>query len=334
MNLSLGPLLGLYPAQIQPIGPLDSLGNAGGGSGASLWRFESGMGPLVPRAWPVDGPGLPILTRIHKWLGVLKDLDFIPIPIPVRDGRTILSFEGRFWEVSRWMPGFADPARPTSSARLQAAFAGLAALHDRWSHQTRLGRSPALLSRLDEADALVAMELKLMEFAVSHASVDPVHDLASRWLTIAPDGLNVVLSKLRREVAIELPIQPILRDARPDHFLFEGDRLTGLVDFGAVGVDSPSADLARLLLEWVGTDLHARSTALDAYERIRALAPRDSERIDLFAETAAWLGPARWIRWHYVERRPFADPNAVQTGLDRSLARLLERLDGVKSSEF
>jgi len=332
MSALLKPLLDLYPAQTQPIQPLQSLGNAGGGSGADLWRFESGSGPLVARAWPVDGPGLPILSRIHTWLGRLSELGFIPIPMATRDGRTLVPYDGRFWEVTRWMPGAADPDRPPEVGRLRAAFLGLAALHQRWSSLARIGPSPALQARHDEGETLLAMELKLISFAVSQAPADPLRDLAQRWLALARDGLIAMVANLRREAAIDLAIQPILRDPRPDHFLFGGGRLTGLVDFGAVGVDSPSADLARLLSEWVGTAREARSVALDAYTAIRPLSLREVEVIDVFAETAAWLGPARWIRWHYVERRPFADPNAVLLGLDRSLSRLLERLTDIRTS--
>ena len=49
-------------------------------------------------------------------------------------------------------------------------------------------------------------------------------------------------------------LQPCLRDARPEHFLFDGDQLSGLVDFGAMAVDSVVGDLARLIGEWLDDD--------------------------------------------------------------------------------
>ncbi len=322
----LDALLSLYPVHARPISAIVPIGNAGGASGASLWRFESGLGPLVARAWPVDGPGLTILTRIHTWIGRLAGLPFIPTPITAQDGRTLIPLDGRFWEVTPWMPGTADLARPPASARLHAAFSALATLHGRWARHARVGESPGLRSRLDEIEALQSMELRLMAFAVSHAPADPIRDLSQRWLDLAPDGLARLVPRLERAAAVGISLQPILRDARPDHFLFEADRLTGLVDFGAMGVDTPSADLARLLTEWVGNDRPARTVALDAYTAIRPLSAREIELIDLYAESAAWLGPARWVRWHYIERRSFDDPDAVRFGLDRSLSRLIDRL--------
>jgi Ser/Thr protein kinase RdoA (MazF antagonist) len=121
-------------------------------------------------------------------------------------------------------------------------------------------------------------------------------------------------------------LQPTPRDARAEHFLFEGDRLTGLVDFGAMGVDSTASDLARLLADWVGNDRAAFTNALDAYAAIRPLDGLEIERIETFAESAAWLGPARWVRWHFLDQRPFDDPDAVRKGLERGLERLIERI--------
>ncbi len=319
-------LLSLYPARARPLAPPIPLGNAGGGSGARLWRFDSGLGPLVARAWPVDGPGPSALRRIHAWLARLVDLDFIPVPLASRDGRTLVVLDGACWDVSPWRPGVADPSRPPARGRLRAAFAGLAAVHQRLAPDSTRGPSPGLVARLTEAETLLASELSSLESAIRRTPADSTHSSALRWIALARDGLPGLVGRLRREAPVAIPLQPVLRDARPDHFLFEGDRLTGLIDFGAMGIDSPAADLGRLLNEWVGPDRATLAESLDAYDANRPLDPTEVTRIDVFAESAAWLGPARWIRWHYAEGRRFDDPDAVRLGLDRSLGRLLERL--------
>jgi homoserine kinase type II len=133
------------------------------------------------------------------------------------------------------------------------------------------------------------------------------------------------VAQLRPEASSAIPLQPVIRDARPAHFLFTGDRLTGLVDFGAMGLESPAADLARLIGEWIGPDLAGRSAALDAYTAVRPIDASEARHIDVFADSGAWLGPARWIRWHFVDHRQFDDPDAARVGLDRAMNRLLER---------
>jgi Ser/Thr protein kinase RdoA (MazF antagonist) len=120
-------------------------------------------------------------------------------------------------------------------------------------------------------------------------------------------------------------LQPCLRDARPEHFLFEGDRLSGLVDFGAMGVDCVAGDLARLMTEWLDGDSEARAEALNAYERVHTLETAEAGLIEAFEKSSALLIGEHWIRWHYLEDRRFDDPRAVPQGIARGLERL-ERL--------
>jgi homoserine kinase type II len=116
-----------------------------------------------------------------------------------------------------------------------------------------------------------------------------------------------------------------LRDARPEHFLFEGESLSGLVDFGAMGIETVAADLGRLIGEWLAGDSSARRDALAAYEAVRPLDRSELELIDVFECSAAILIGERWARWHYLENLSFDDPLAVTRGLQKSSAQL-ERL--------
>ena len=94
-------VLALYPSLIQPLSTPEPLGNAGGLSGSCLWRFQSGLGMLLARAWPIDGPRPFVLQQIHDWLAETEDLGFVPVPVRGRDGRTLYGRDGRFWEVTR-----------------------------------------------------------------------------------------------------------------------------------------------------------------------------------------------------------------------------------------
>ena len=107
--------------------------------------------------------------------------------------------------------------------------------------------------------------------------------------------------------------------------------MSGLVDFGAMGVESVAADLARLIGEWLDGDRAARREAIAAYSRIRPLDAAEARLIDVFETAAALLIGERWVRWHYVENRRFDDPHAVASGLARGLLRLngiVRRLNG------
>ena len=91
MDEDLRAVLAGFPAAARPLTAPEPLGNAGGTSGARLWRFASGRGILVARAWPPDGPGPADLEQIHGWLAEAEGLGFVPVPVPGLDGRTVRS---------------------------------------------------------------------------------------------------------------------------------------------------------------------------------------------------------------------------------------------------
>lgn len=319
MDAELAPVLALYPSSIRPIGPPVFMGNAGGGSGARLWKFATAQGPLVARAWPPEHPNRPTLAQIHGWLARASRLGFIPVPIAGLDGGTIQGRGGRLWEVTPWLLGRADPSRPPAPLHLHLAFAGLAAFHRIFDPPEQFAPSPGLRARLAEIDGLLGGEFDRFRDAIARAPGGEERDLASCWLFAARDRAGPIRTWLAPWADRVLPIGPRLRDARSDHFLFDGDRLAGLVDFGAMGLESASADLARLMSEWLGDDPELRALARSAYQLVRPLAIAEDAAIGAFARSSKLLAGARWVRWGFVEARPFGNPDALAGGLQRSV---------------
>ena len=98
-----------------------------------------------------------------------------------------------------------------------------------------------------------------------------------------------------------------------------------------MGLEVVSADLARLMSEWLGPDRLARVEALDAYAAVRPLDEAESSLIDAFESSAAVLGAGHWVRWHFLEGRAFDDPEAVSRGIVRGLERLSRRAIELKA---
>jgi homoserine kinase type II len=321
-------LLARYPIRVQPLDRPECLDGAGGLSGAWLWRYRSGLGVLVLRGWPPHGPGRAHLEQVHRWLLSAAELGFVPAPIADRSGGTLQGHEGRFWELAPWMPGAAEAARPPAPARVRSAFAALAAFHERLGGEHRMGASPGLGQRHTEVAHLLRGGFDALEQAIRRpgaAAQAETSPMALRWLGLARTVAPRLLDPLRAAAGRVVPLQPCLRDARPEHFLFDGDRVTGLVDFGAMGVDCVAGDLARLMSEWLDDDPTARAEALAIYERIRPLDPAEAALIDAFSASSAFLIGAHWIKWHHVEGRRFDEPSAVARGIARGQT-LLERL--------
>jgi homoserine kinase type II len=327
-------ILSLYPARYQPRSPLESLEGGGGLSGARLWRFQSDLGRLLLRAWPPDGRGRDHIEQIHRWLFAAADLDFLPVPLRDLAGRSLHAWRGTLWELTPWLSGEPDLSFPPLAEHLSAAFTGLARFHERLTFEQVAGVSAGLQQRHDEILRLVERGFDALETAVcQQGDLDPsCRQAATNWLTLARNVAPSLLEPLMRAASRVVRIQPIVRDARPEHFLFSGSRLSAMVDFGAMGVDCVAADLARLIGAWLEGDSSLRREALAAYERVRPLDRVESELIAVFEAGTALLIGERWVRWHYLERRSFDDPDAVSVGLARGLKQLQRLGQTLRSS--
>ena len=312
------------PSTRRPTRPPISLGNAGGLSGSDLWRVEAADGPLMLRAWPPDGPSRERIEQIHRWLVPLSRFSWIATPLADLQGKTLQTLAGRIWEITAFLPGRADLDQPPCPSHLVSMFETLARVHHELGPVLHRGPSPGLLARREELTRLVTGESSRFATAISAAPPDQVRWLADRWLNRATDAAPAALERIETAAWQAFDLQVVLRDVRPDHFLFEEDRLTGLVDFGAMGVDTIATDLARLLGETVGRSGEHRQAALSAYEALRPIAAEERAAVDDFAAANAVLGGARWVRWHFVEGRSFGDPRAVEAGLKRALVKLGE----------
>jgi homoserine kinase type II len=121
-----------------------------------------------------------------------------------------------------------------------------------------------------------------------------------------------------------LPLQPCLCDIWHEHVLYEGDRVTGLIDFGGVKIDHVAADLARLLGSLAEDDPAGWAAGLEAYAGVRPLAPEEEALARVLDRTGVIVGVMTWLRWLYEEGRSFEDRGAA-AGRLAALVRRMER---------
>jgi homoserine kinase type II len=278
------------------------LGSAGGFSGASVWRGEAAGQPVLAlKAWP---PGYPAdrLTWVHAQM-TATGLPFVPRVFATDSGETAVEHAGRVWDVTAWMPGVADFRRSPTDLRLAAACASIADLHRVWGRTTTLVRFPAVARRLA---------------------------VLSDWPTDVPAHLGRAVAALRtlvpRAVAELRPlagqqvgVHPCLCDVWHDHVLFTGDRVTGVIDYGAMKPDHPAVDLARLLGDLVGDEPDRVRFGVAAYRQAGGSPAVTPELVALLDRTGLVGAVAVWVR-----RLSAAPPTpAAEARLDT----LLDRLD-------
>src|SRR5215831_1824927 len=106
-----------------PSASLVPLSNAGGFSGARLWRVECGDSSFCLRAWPRRDTTPDELRFIHWCMSLARGAgrSFVPAVIPCGGDESFVEHAGRLWELSSWMPGRADFHVNPSLPRLRAA---------------------------------------------------------------------------------------------------------------------------------------------------------------------------------------------------------------------
>jgi homoserine kinase type II len=123
-----------------------------------------------------------------------------------------------------------------------------------------------------------------------------------------------------------MSLQFCLCDIWHDHVLFDGDKLTGLVDYGGVKIDHVAVDLARLLGSMVEDRADLRTAGLEAYQRIRPLSLQEEELVSVLDETGTLVGLITWLKWLYVDDKQFDDRKAAA----RRLQMLVRRVESWK----
>jgi Ser/Thr protein kinase RdoA (MazF antagonist) len=267
------------------------------------------------------------LRTIHELqrIGRAAGVPFVPDVIAANTRQTTVDCHGRTWDVTTWMPGRADFETDPNRARLANACAALAQLHAAWTGRaTAPAPCPAVqrrLVRLRECDGLLQSGWRP---AFSACDDHTLRYWGERAYACLPRFLEPSRQALAVWASIAVPIQPCLCDVWHDHVLFEGDRISGIVDYGSVKPDNVAVDLARLLGSLIGDDDRLRAVGLDAYRAAGgALPPRADELIAALDRTGTVLGAANWLRWLFLERRMYEDLSQVA----RRLRALVERME-------
>jgi Ser/Thr protein kinase RdoA (MazF antagonist) len=327
--IKIDEILSFYPLDCRP-GSVEPLGSAGGLSGARFWRIVAPRGTRMLRCWPIEHPTPDGLRYIHAVLRHAADrgLGFLPVPIETIAGDSFVRSAGHLWELAAWLPGTADYERNPSAQKLRAAMGALARFH-------RAVADFAVSSPLGPARTTPAIERRLAKLRELQAggsaslarAIDDHHWLelapaAREFAAMLPRAVPLVLEDLAPLADVSLPLQVCLRDVWHDHVHFIGDVVTGLIDFGAVAVDTPATDVARLLGSLVGDDSKGWREGLAAYDSVRPLSADEHRAAFALDKAGTVLAGSNWIRWIYLEDGEFEDHVQVVERFTKLLARI------------
>lgn len=319
VELDARAVLSRYPQAVR--GSITSLGSHGGFSGAQLWRIDTSFGSYCLKAWPAGWRSPTDLAWIHELMAQASAFPWMPRVLAATAGPTIVSHQGRLWELVTWMPGTADFSRFPSPARLTAACTALAELHRASAPlHANHGVCPAVLRRLESLR--VWRQLLQSGWRPIPKHDDPFSATVGPLFQMVAERIDGVPHRLAPWLDVKVPTQPCVCDLWHDHVLFTGDTVTGLIDFGSVKEDHVAVDLARLLGSMVDENRKLWDVAFAAYSALRPLSA-DERRLayDLDA-TGVILAATHWLRWLYHEKRSYDRPDAVVARLGALLDRL------------
>jgi homoserine kinase type II len=323
-------VMAAYPPDLRPR-RIESLGSAGGFSGAQFWRLQTPHGMLCLRKWPQQHPSPSRLEYIHAVLRHASDqgLSILPTPFPTSHGDCYVKLKGHLWELTPWLPGRADFRTAPSPERLDDAMRTLASFHVATAafdtHASPAEPSPGINERLNRLIWFQHQGRHQISCRLDNASV--LLGRARRILGLFPlfaDRLRLELTAVsKRPVAL----QPCIRDVWHDHVLYTGARVSGIVDFGAMRRESIAADVARLLGSLAGDDPSWRQLGLEAYRSVRALSQFELRLFEVFDLSTVLLAGMNWLQWIVVDGRSFEHRGRVLNRLDEAISRLERRRD-------
>lgn len=317
------------------------LTECGGFSGARLWRVTTPRGEFLLRCWPEEQTAMEQLRWIHAAIHFAATHGFSRLadPLPTNQGDTLLWLGNRFWEAAPWLDGEADFRRAPGLDKIRAAATALAEFHIAiagFEPDTANQPMPGIRERnvriRQWRDGRLDQLRAAIDAAHRHQSSEPdeLLELAGRILASVPAVLNIVLDSLTSAMTLRLPLQPCLRDIWHEHVLFQGEEVTGLIDYGALRRDSIATDIARLIGSLAGDENVGWQVGLDAYHAVRPIIPMERALVAAYDQSSTLLSPLNWLDWLFLEQRTFRDMNAVRERLRELATRLRrfhERLD-------
>ena len=310
----------------------EALGNAGGLSGAQIWRVSDSEScrSLCVRRWPRSHPSAECLLWIHRVIGTARTrgCQFLPEVLLNRHGQSMVHLDGYLWEVTTWLPGVASLRDQFTPPKLAAACRALAEFHQATREMAEYvvcDTSPGMHNRL-EMTVKCRQQLPQLRDSLRQPLPSPwppsYQQACQAIVERAGDKLAALEERIRPATKVQTGLQPCLRDIWHQHVLYEHDRLTGIVDFGAMRVDSPALDLARLLGSVALCQEDAWQLGWQAYHHRRPLSAAEQYLAEVACAAAVVLSGLNWVRWLAVEQRRFENLDLVGRRLAECLALL------------
>jgi Ser/Thr protein kinase RdoA (MazF antagonist) len=249
--------------------------------------------------------------------------------VETRHHHGFVRYGGHLWELTPWLAGAANYRQSPNPQKLSSAMLALAQFHEA-AHSFPLAEtgptaSPGMAERAQRLRALIEGKLVELREAIAPGQWPELAARATRLIGLAEATSGKVLPTLESASRLDVVLQPCIRDVWHAHVLFEGDAVSGIVDFGSMRPENAAADVARLLGSLALDDREDWQLGISAYQSVRPLSDDEMSLVEAFDRSTVLMGGLQWLEWIYLEGRRFDNPPGVLVRVDEFLGRL-ERL--------
>lgn len=289
---------------------MTSLGNHGGYSGAKLWRIRTNQGEYCLRQWPVRPTQAKHLEWVHQVLNQIAGQGFpariLPLPYLSTTGSTLVYARECPYELSNWLPGSADYRENPNPGRIESAATTLARFH---IAAKTLGKQQIpgdkLRGMIQRQKLICELNQGLAQKIESLLENLPFSELGRQVLTFYRSLEPVISLRLKQISTYNFDQQVCIRDIWHDHLFFEGNDVSGIVDFGAMDFDHFGTDISRLFGSLFQNETESWSAGFDAYRAINELSDLELELIEVYDRSNTMLAGMNWLKWILTENRKF-----------------------------
>ena len=302
---------------------IEALGSAGGFSGAEFWKITIGPTEYCLRRWPHSKPTRSQADVIYSTLEYVRQHSDLPLAFPIQTvhGEPMCRADDANWELSLWMPGKPIAETEINDDQLRAAARALAEFHNTTSSLSQQqGTSPAIEFRCTMIDRLWATQLEQLQ---ATQDLSGVVDTGIKKMLLQQFRYQAHALRQQLELVRSVPVLqiPIFGDIWSDHVLFNNDEVSAILDFGAMKVESPCLDIARLFGSYADYSAEALRRGISYYSEFRELNDLELGLIELYDRGYVLLAGIQWLIWVELEQRVFVDNEAVRQRLQRLVRR-------------
>ncbi|TWT47814.1 hypothetical protein [Botrimarina hoheduenensis] len=257
-------------------------------SGARVLRVEAPTGRYAVKACQQAQPDAARDAWVASELSrANRRTPHMARPYTTLHGEPAFFQAGHSWQVRDWIEG--SPATPATA---DVAVRGLAALHAAWSESTRVADLPSTLPSISPSippPPVFATRLAALEAAAD----DPVSAT-----TLETGARALAIKQMRRFAREVFAVQTVHGDARPENARVREGKLAGWIDDGALAVDTPWRDVARLTGELADGDAAYRDQLVRVYAEASGTGDRaPCELVGALDLAATVIAVSRWRGW-------------------------------------